>query len=384
MQRWPVQVGTRRFQIDGYIFAQQNSLTNVCAHVGARTVASRFHPNGDITYREINRLLGIDHDARKLVPEGVAVNEIVQILAHAGAKCFQADYAGGFPAVVPFQKYIYGSIESGYPAILVFSTQSPTGDMHAIPIFGHTLNQDTWVPRAEASYFRIGGTAYIPSESWLSNFIVHDDNWGPNFCVPRHYLRQRAASADEDAQTPAEQVAHVIATFPKRVKVNAIRAEVVGADYLFSMLRQLPQGDNPWASRLVDYANRQQLVLRPVLLENEAYADHLENLEDWEGVKLPESFVKVLRELLKGSIFWMVELSVPELFSANLRKIGEVLIRADCEPTSNRDLSAFFLARLPGYFALYQSGDAQNPKYKFFPNHLRSHVPLAHCEHRGL
>ena len=46
----------------------------------------------------------------------------------------------------------------------------------------------------------------------------------------------------------------------------------------------------------------------------------------------------------------MIELSLPELFSANLRKVGEVLVRAELLPATDRDLTSFVLARLPGYF----------------------------------
>ena len=52
---------------------------------------------------------------------------------------------------------------------------------HAIPIFGHTFNNDTWVADADATYFELSkDVGYMRSDSWLGNFIVHDDNHGPN------------------------------------------------------------------------------------------------------------------------------------------------------------------------------------------------------------
>jgi len=60
-QEWPCRVGQRVFRAGGYLYAQQNGATNSCAHVACRTVAARFHPDGDMTYREMNTLLGIDH-----------------------------------------------------------------------------------------------------------------------------------------------------------------------------------------------------------------------------------------------------------------------------------------------------------------------------------
>ncbi len=50
VQRWTCRVGEQSLEIVGYLYAQQNNLTNVCAHVAARTAAARFHPDGDMTY----------------------------------------------------------------------------------------------------------------------------------------------------------------------------------------------------------------------------------------------------------------------------------------------------------------------------------------------
>jgi hypothetical protein len=79
---------------------------------------------------------------------------------------------------------------------------------------------------------------------------------------------------------------------------------------------------------------------------------------------------------------WMIELSVPNLFSANKRKVGEVLLRAEVVAKPKRDFSNFLLARLPGYFALYDGGGAVKPKYQFIPSGAPSHVELYGCEER--
>jgi hypothetical protein len=193
-QRWTCRVGGQRLEVVGYLYAQQNDLTNVCAHVAVRTAAARFHPDGDMTYRQMNEIVGVDHVKRRVGGgQGINVQEMTAILNAAGAKCFMGDFT--IPASsrpdVPFQKYLYGSIESGYPAIVCFATADATSN-HAVPVFCHTFNEDTWVPSAELSYFKVGpATKYIPSESWLNMYLIHDDNWGSNYCVPRQYLRVR-------------------------------------------------------------------------------------------------------------------------------------------------------------------------------------------------
>ncbi len=383
-QNWPCVVGGRTFKVKGYLYAQQNGLTNVCAHVALRSAAARFHPAGDMSYREMNLLLGVDHVNVKT--SGLTYQQMQAVLEAAGAKCFPADYTQPSTNPPPFQKYIYGSIESGYPAIVNFGTTDPDGSLHAVPVFGHTLNQDTWVPSANLSYFKIGeGTKYIPSESWLSMFVVHDDNWGSNYCIPRHYLRSQPLPASGQPPPNPEEavsqcVAHVISTMPKEVKLNPVRAEIIGADYLFTILPQLPPNNNPWAQRLARYASAHLLVLRPYLLDPAEYTAHLEKMKDWQGKPVRETLIRDLRANLTKERLWMIELSVPELFSANLRKVGEVLVRAECFPSVDRDLSNFVLARLPGYFALLAGGSSADPQYQFIPSGAEGHVELIGCE----
>jgi hypothetical protein len=246
-QDWPCQVGGKAFKVNGCLYAQQNTLTNVCAHVALRTAAARFHPNGDMSYREMNQLLGIDHvKVRMGEGNGLTTKQMQQV--------------------------------------------------------------------------------------------------------------------------------------PKEVKLNPVRAEIIGADYLFTILPQLPPDNNPWAERLAHYANEHKLVLRPYLLDPAEYAAHLEKVKDWQGKPVRETLIRALRANLTKERLWMIELSVPELFSANLRKVGEVLVRAELLPAVDRDLASFVLARLPGYFALLGGGTPADPQYQFIPSGAEGHVELIGCE----
>lgn len=394
-QEWVCVIAGHKFSVRGYLYAQQNDMTNVCAHVAVRTAAARFHPKGDLTYREMNKLLGIDHVVRKAGGndgDGLGVTEMVKLLNAAGATCFSADYTENQTAQskAPFQKFIYGSIESGFPAIIVFRCAS--GDRHAIPIFGHTFNNDTWVQRADSSYFRIGqGTKYIPSESWVSMYIGHDDNWGSNYCIPRRYLHTRRECNYPQGENEgfcdkqSECVSCVIATFPKTVQISPIKAEALGGACLFSILRvtqpkqdcsELPWS-NVWFKRLKDYSVLHQLVLRPLLIRASDYALHLSKIRDWDREKLNSSVLNRLREWNSQEWIWMIELSVPELFSANKRKIEEVLIKAE-QPLHPIDIfSSFILARVPGYFV---TRDSTSQAYDYWPSGAEGHVELYGCE----
>ena len=156
LQEWKCCIGEETFKVKGYVYAQQNNTTNACAHVACRTAAARFHPDGDMTYREMNSLpqIGIDH-VTKVSDGGLTNDQMVAILETAGARCTVADFTSWKAGVTspPFQKYLYGSVESGFPAILFFAANA--GEHHAIPVFGHTFNEDMWVANAEMSYFRV-------------------------------------------------------------------------------------------------------------------------------------------------------------------------------------------------------------------------------------
>jgi len=386
-QMWTCRVGERSFTINGYLYAQQNGKTNCCAHVACRTAAARYHPDGDMTYREMNSLpeIGIDH-VTTIADDGLSSEKMVAVLKAAGAQCFVAKYTKVSPDLTPppFQKWLYGSIESGYPAILFFETSAH--DFHTIPVFGHTFNQDMWVANAELSYFRVGaGTVYVPSEQWLSTFLAHDDNWGSNYCIPRHFLYanpicDRLRGKPRACEKQPNCVAYVIATFPQDVKVNSIAAEVIGADYLFRLLPQLPELNLVWGRRLQSYANQNLLVLRPILIDARRYADHLALLADWQGGSVQREVITLLREMQGLGNIWMVELSVPELFAINRRKLGEVLILADIFPSAERDFRNYLLARVPGYFGFCVGGDATSPEFLFQPSGIRGHVALFGCE----
>jgi hypothetical protein len=385
-QSWECSAGDSTFTAMGFLYAQQNELTNVCAHAAVRTAAARFPDGKNLSYREMNRIVGIDHRTRKAT-KGLNSEEIARILESVGARCFVADFTLRKKPSAMFQRYIYGSIESGYPAIVFFGTADSHNSYHTIPVFGHTFNQDTWVPSADRSYFRIGaGTQYIPSDSWLSMFINHDDNWGSNLCIPRHYLQTKRHPAAKNriarrSKSDVESVAFIIATVPKEVEVSPLQAEAIGADYLFTILPQLPNvNSNKWAARLARFASENQLVLRPLLITGREYTKHLGRMRDWRENRIDQAWVSAIKGLVSDRSLWMIELSVPELFLANKRKVGEVLLRADKRLGTERDLSNFIFARLPGFFALYQSGNNSKPKYWFIPSGADSHVQLYGCD----
>jgi len=259
-----------------------------------------------------------------------------------------------------FQRDLYGFIESGCPALLGFELNDPNRppdgqDRHMIPVIGHTFNEDAWVPEAQRSYFG-KDAGYFRSENWLSSFVIHDDNVGPYFCIPRHYLKQ-------------ENVRVIVGLKPSDTPFNAVEAEAAGFDYLNFIARTIPRMGSDWYDRFAVFCENGLLTLRTMLVAKARYLDHLRKVETWGKDKrtleptLLNEFTKRLPET-----FWLVEASAPELFSASRRKFGEVIISAIAPMPKPLDASLLLAARLPGV-VLFDEGANFIPKLTQLDGH---------------
>ena len=400
---WTCRVAGREMSIDGYLYAQQNGITNSCAHVAVRTAATRF-TGADLSYRQMVQWVQDFRLANGVTPkspgEGLSSYEICHILHQVGAETFVGDYTGTTTPAVPYERYLYGAIESGFPAILFFETQKQDASgetgCHAVPVFGHTFNEDAWVPDANLFYFPMRkATRALSSGSWVSMFVGHDDNAGSNYCIPQNYIE--AIRMCEDAQGKRSRckqqrggVAYAIGSYPNRIKVDPIEAEAIGADYLLAIMGEVPvkfkAWTERWQKRLESYHAAQLLVLRTILVSGSQYANHLRAVRGWGGKAFPKWLLEAFAPVA-NDWFWLVELSVPELFSANRRKIGEILIRADVEAGTQMDFKNFFCARLPGCFVVIEDGKVVasagagvQPKFLYVPVGVVDHVELFGCE----
>lgn len=266
------------------------------------------------------------------------------------------------PKDFPYDKWIYPGIECGFGSLVGFELGGPKAEgAHIIPFFGHTFNQDTWAPRAGNAYFKVGAnTQYFSSEQWLSSFIGHDDNFGPNFCVPRRFLEP-------------EQVKYVVSLMPDGVSYDGVTAEVLAIDALYSTLQNLPGGDDCfWFRQLRIYTQQKDIVLRATVMLKEEYVKHLTKSQDWQQNLEDKEAIELIEQVLPDLI-WMVEVSIPELFSTNYSKLGEIILDASMaidEDQSNRG-EAFIMARFPRNYYV-NAGDGIT--FNHLPSLLESHV----------
>ncbi|MFA5063655.1 MAG: hypothetical protein WC578_06285 [Candidatus Omnitrophota bacterium] len=374
-KQYAINIGNNILTLSGVLYCQQNGINNVCAHVALRTAISLMLESGDISYREINQILkneGMPH----YPTDPLARTQILRILDKLGIKWSKETYfsdeelkrLGEKGPTIPYQTYLYSSIESGYPALLAFSVPN-RDEGHVIPCFGHTFNEDTWVPRAETSYFNIGKISYLHSDSWLSTYICHDDNFGSNYCLPKQYISNHNSIL-------------VIALRPNEISYDAIFANAITLDYLYTSLAnelQVISTDNIWAKRLlaaIRGTNKGWFVLRAMQVNSRQYIQHLRSLRAWgkRKVKIPEYRINSLERNLKNDL-WIVEISLPELFPANRRKLGEVVFNPNIS-TVTKDLSSFLFARILDKFYFLKKFDQDQLEVTKYDAGISSHTEL--------
>jgi hypothetical protein len=352
------------FYVTGVLYAQQNDLTFVCAHVGLRTALSVILPEGDITYARLNSLAGVDHQNCKVGGgNGLFPVQIEQVLQSLGLSFQKLVHEPQQQLLLPieFQRYLYGIIESGHPALMGFEMdqRSPapgSAPRHAIAVFGHTFNEDTWLPDAQKAYFG-GALGYYPSENWLSTFVVHDDNFGPYYCLPRAFLKQ-------------EKFRLIYGVMPEDTPLSAVEAEAVGFDYLHGITAKFPARGEDWYDRFTVFTRLGGLVLRTFLIRKAAYISHLHGLRDWSDTMLETACVDSFSNRLPER-FWMVEASAPELFASSRRKFGELLLSANQIVPRPLDISLLIAGRLPGVYLINQGRS-----FAVNPTALRGHSGL--------
>jgi len=361
---YAVQTAAGGQSVSGVLYAQQNDLTFVCAHVAMRTALACLLPDGDISYARMNGLVGVDHQAR-LVGEGAGLSpdDLEAILTGLGITHEKIIHepSQGLDLPTEFQRDLYGFIESGCPALVGFELEDPNpgpdgSPRHIVPIIGHTFNDDAWVPDAQRSYFG-SQLRYFSSESWLSSYVLHDDNFGPYYCLPRHFLKK-------------DNFRIILGLQRQATAFGASDAEAVGFDFLQAIAKNTPSIGQDWYDRFTIYSRQGLLVLRSLLVERAAYVRHLQEMRSWEGNPLEAAVISRLENHLPER-FWMIEASAQELFTASRRKFGELLLSCTTPLPRPLNLTPMLAARLPGMLLISQPGGLAT-----MTSQLQGHTPI--------
>ena len=414
---YAVTVWRRLCSLQGVMYCQQNKLNKRCAHVALRSLLSRCVEEKDVPYSRINEIVAESAKAqgKPYSPKGgLTALQIRAVLDAFGVRYRDMDYEkaaeyavqgkiGQVPgwealkpaeqerrrqemlseelarvrADMPYSKFLYDGAESGIGSLLGFRVHDHEESRHIIPVFGHTFNKDSWVSGSRRFYFGddAKAAAYIQSDNWTSSYIGHDDNFGSDFCIPRAYVLP-------------EDVAYVAELFCKGVVFPGAEAEALAVKVLSNLEEQF-DGENPWVVRFVDALDDGNVILRSVSMPSRRYFDHLSEIRDWNRQKEDRRMIGALSQTRVPRYVWVVEISLPQLFPANERKLGEVVIDATSaawiasfKKGSITDvvLKSIMWVRLPGAYyhpvKVAHAPDGDRLRFERQTSCLTSHVPV--------
>ena len=120
----------------------------------------------------------------------------------------------------------------------------------------------------------------------------------------------------------------IVAIRKQQLKVRPEVAEATSAAVLTNFLRSLA---TVATGRWFDYVtqNTWNYVLRTILVTRDDYVAHLQAVRGHDGSAIKPPELERLAAL--PDRFWMVEFSLPSIFTGNRTKLGEVLIDAQAD-----------------------------------------------------
>ena len=318
------------FTLTGSFFCQQNDLTHVCAHAALRMGinSTPTHQGPKLTNKFINNHLTIDHTnapgkrvgryGAETESVGLTTEQIIAIVRAVGRTEHVAQFY--LNPAIDYEAFIYPMIESGCPTILgVHNAQTA----HVLAVLGHTLNSDRWSPEARHGYGAFPITPYISTSAWADHFIVSDDNFGMYSTLPTEAIRNILVPK----YNPNLHAGMAIGLMPPGVNISGYGAEQTAAGLaskLIGLTQATPQ--NKWL-KMLQSDNRQKLVCRTLLSTKTNYVSMMRNVSDERGKKLTQAESDDLQASLPDQ-FWVTEVTVPNLYTGNKRKIGDIITPA--------------------------------------------------------
>lgn len=373
-------VGTRddhkEFRVRGAFFCQQNGRTHVCAHAALR-MAVNSSPTlalrRKLTNRRINDLLGIDHVTRR-ADDGLSSQQIQKVVSRLNRRCHTADF--NERPRVDYAAFVYPLVESRLPVIL--GIEGPS-EPHVVAVLGHTVNSDRWAPEARQGYGCLPMSQHMSSAAWADHFIINDDNYGMSITLPAETVQNFLVPQFN----PNLHAAMAIGIVPPRVRIHGYLAEQSAARIAFGIVNAIsPAPRNKWLVYLQDLIREalkamrsgrsptRTIVCRTLLMDRDGYARHLGVTTDSDANALTEAEKRDLRKRLPR-IFWLTEISLPDLYTANKHKLGDIVSSANPTRRHIETGASIVFCWLPGLAIMRKEG-----RLRSFPWSLTGHIPL--------
>jgi len=345
---------SEKVSVTGFSHVEKNRRGLMCSQAAVANVVHYWNARrpgsfSKTTAVDISKAAGVsEEELRKGDFEGLSYEDVNNFFVQQGFHCFTVAYRREQqeqPPVVPTTSEsvslsikdedpgvtIYGFLESGFPVIVVVKTKK--GKPHALTVVGHTFDKNIWLAYAEPYYFDeplTGGGGYHSNIAWIRFFIVQDDNLGPYFFVPRVNLD----SIIEAIIVPLPYAKVVVS--PKHAERAAYKGLAEFANT--TTAARVIGANSQWLEILkshFDPNDAEGWVLRPYLRLKDQVIELFANHEF--GPAVAQSLSQN-----PGTVFWVVELSWPNLYCYDESKVGEIVIDA-----TNKEGPVSFI-HLPG------------------------------------
>ncbi len=268
---------------------------------------------------------------------------------------------------VDFAEWIYPLVESGFPAMLAFNPIHRIG--HVVSVMGHTMNSDKWDCEAHLAYRPEALGTHHASAAWVDHFVINDDNFGMYSCMPPSYLRSKILPQYDMTQ----RASFAISFLPQGVSVWPYSAEKLAVLVLRRVLDLgIPRESSRWLLRLQQQIRspNKGIVARTLMCKKSEYLEHLSSAVDSDGRRLGAKSSGVLSGA--PDRLWLTEISLPDLYTANKHKLGDMLIDATAWANNEQMMPRLVWGWLPG---LQITSDALDNTWP-----LTGHLPLARCK----
>lgn len=341
-----IKINNQKLKIKGFPFIQQDSQLGSCAHAAllmiSKYLSTKFGTK-EISMRDV-----IEWAARVPIGErhtptsGLRPIQIAEVIKQMGYSPIVYEF--GKDPQGNIRKYrftadrvIYHYNESGLPIILGIPTVNAA---HALVVVGHSFEPDFWFPLAESPYYQQlhSGGLYHCSTTWVENFIVQDDNFGPYLYINKNIF----LSLSQESLT-------IIVPLPPKVNVKGEDAEwyvyeliteAATIRYLTNNVRpHVHSNTQKWIDLFLKTFEKKEIVLRTYLTKSKDYKK-----------KIAESSLDshVRRTYLSMNMpeyIWVSEISAPSIFCSQRKMFGEVII----DSTAGSQFGTHFLSiHIPG------------------------------------
>ncbi|MFZ5994451.1 MAG: hypothetical protein ACOYU4_05655 [Thermodesulfobacteriota bacterium] len=351
--RADIEIEGKYFSITGNYFAQQNSITNCCSHAAIKMATRKcFLDQHEIACETMNQNIGVDHkNVKGNALDLVQIKNVIENVLHMRA--FGLNFFSRTPD--QFLRMVYHALESRFPVLLFFPMPErdekagiDNSPGHAVALTGHTLNQHNWVGYALHEYFSNNKKEhlkldFLSSYLWCDSFVIQDDVMGPHYVLPLSFLKNMLILKNildvrelllESIPLPISidypwltyESLQSIIIFPKEFSfvVFSSEAENRAYDCLCRLIKGVKKEKLPntvfFTKYFVKNYEQNTLILRTLAISKGEYLKSVSS-----NKTITEAAGDRLDKVLP-SRFWVVEISIPELFWTNKGKIGELIL----------------------------------------------------------